>query len=384
MHIVHCAPAFSPLTQTFIYGFVTGLQARGVQTSVLTWRRTNEDARPFDAVHMLPRPSRAERAWIRLAALVGHRRLSGLLTRRTRFERAVHAALKDLQPGCIHAHFGTTGVWLHRACADAQVPLVVTFRGKDASAKLRKTYWRRIYGKLGRHCAAVTTVSQDLADRLQPLLPADTPCQVVHAGKDTAAIPFRAPPPPGGRLLSVGRLSPKKGHDIAIRALAAIRGAGVDARLAIIGGGRQAEQLRRLSEQLGVAPYVELQGALPHDQVLEAYQHADLLIAANRTAENGDTEGVPNVLKEAQLSGLPVVTTRHGGIPWVVPPEHAAELVPEDDVDGIARQALALLRLDQTGLEQRARRARAHVCEHFGAEAEIEAYTKLYRRHCDL
>ena len=378
MHVRHCVPAFSHLTQPFIYNLVTRSPRYGTPTSVMAWERLNPESRPFEHVHLIPRPGNGERIWNHLAAAA----YPAIDLPRSRFERHVRATLARLRPDCVHAQFGSVAAWIHRACADLDIPLIVTFRGKDASAKLRKSYWWRTYREVARNAAAVAAVSEDLAAHLQPLLPEGTACQLIYTGIDTEAIPFREPQAPRGRLLSIGRLVDKKGHGDAIRALAAVRRAGLEARLTLIGEGDEGDEaaaLRQLIDELALGPHVDLLGALPHEQVLEAYQEADLFIAANRTGAQGDREGIPNVLKEAQLSGVPVVATRHGGIPSAIPAAFRDELVEEGDHEALARRIQALLGQGREELAARAARHREHVRAHFSLEAEIRAYQRLYR-----
>lgn len=380
MHVLHCVPAFSPLTQTFIYNLVSRLPRYGTLSSVMAWERTNPEARPFEPFHRIPRPSNNERIWCHLAATTR----PWIALPHTPFERQVRRTLAQIRPDCVHAQFGSVAAWIHRACAEQGVPLIVTFRGKDASEKLHKGYWERTYQALAQNAAAITAVSEDLAKGLQSLLPESANCQVIFSGVNPNAIPFQEPAPPQGRLLSVGRLVEKKGHDDAIRALARVRQMGVDAHLVIIGEGHAEERaaLCQLSEEQGVAPYVELRGARPHEEVLAAYRQADLLIAACRTGQTGDREGVPNVLKEAQLSGLPVVATRHGGIPSAIPPRFRGELVAEGDAAGLAERIRRLLGQPREQLYERALSHRDYICTHFSTEAEIEAYQRLYHRCC--
>lgn len=380
MHILHCVPAFSHLTQTFTYNLITRLPHHGTPTSVMAWERVNQESRPFEHVHLIPRPGNGERMWSHIAAAT----CSAVDLPRSRFERQVRTTLAQLRPNCVHAQFGSVAAWIYRACADLDVPLIVTFRGKDASAKLRKSYWWRTYRELARNAAVVTAVSEDLAEYLQPILPEGTQCQVIYSGIDIAANSFRKPSEPQGRLLSVGRLVSKKGHDDAIRALAMVRAAGVKAHLSIIGDGREEDKskLLQLIDELGLRQHVTLRGALPHEQVQDAYREADLLIAANRTGEDGDREGVPNVLKEAQLSGLLVVATRHGGNPSAIPAEFRDELVDEGDHAAIARRIQEMLGQNREQLAARAARQHEHIRANFSIEAEIGAYQRLYRRSC--
>lgn len=380
MHVLHCVPAFSHLTQTFTYNLITRLPMYGTPTSVIAWQRVNPESRPFEHFHLMPRPTNSDRLWNHLAASTA----PIIELPRSRFERQLSDILTQLRPDCVHAQFGSVAAWIYRVCAELGIPLIVTFRGKDASEKLRKPHWWRTYRQIARNAAALTAVSEDLADHLRAKLPEATDCYVIYSGINTEAIPFREPREAQGRLLSVGRLVSKKGHDDAIRALAAVRREGVEAKLTIIGDGHKDEEaaLRKLIDDLELNHDVKLTGSLPHDQVLEAYRQADLLIAANRTGESGDREGVPNVLKEALLCGLPVVATRHGGIPSAIPEEFQDELIEEGDHEALASRIINLLREDRAQLLTRATRYREHILAHFSIEAEIRAYQRLYQLCC--
>jgi colanic acid/amylovoran biosynthesis glycosyltransferase len=89
--------------------------------------------------------------------------------------------------------------------------------------------------------------------------------------------------------------------------------------------------------------HIQLSGAVPHDQVRTACAHAHLFILPSVTARNGDQEGQALVLQEAQASGLPVLATRHDGIPEGVLDGQSGFLVPERDVDALAERLSFLL-----------------------------------------
>jgi glycosyltransferase involved in cell wall biosynthesis len=138
-----------------------------------------------------------------------------------------------------------------------------------------------------------------------------------------------APPPPrpaGGdgndpavpvRLLSVGRAVAKKGYDDLLAALSLLPPA-THWRLVHIGGGMLGAALRRRAEALGVADRIEWRGALPQPEVLAAYRQADLFVLASKVTSDGDRDGLPNVLIEAQSQGLACIATDVSGIPELI------------------------------------------------------------------
>jgi len=101
--------------------------------------------------------------------------------------------------------------------------------------------------------------------------------------------------------------------------------------------------LRTQVESLGLTQSVRFLGSLDADGVARAMRSAHVLIAPSVTAESGDKEGVPNVIKEAMATGLPVLSTRHGGIPELVEDGLSGFLVDEHDVEGLSRRLTQLI-----------------------------------------
>lgn len=132
------------------------------------------------------------------------------------------------------------------------------------------------------------------------------------------------------RLLCSRHLEPVYGVEVVVRAVADARRRGADLRLMVAGSGGERERLEALAEELAPGTITFL-GAVPHASVLEALQESDLVV-------NGSfSDNFPVALAEAHAHGLPVVSTRAGGIPWVVEDECTGLLVDLGDVAGMSR-----------------------------------------------
>src|SRR5437868_13294812 len=138
------------------------------------------------------------------------------------------------------------------------------------------------------------------------------------------------------RLLTVARLVEKKGVDDALRAVAAVRFRHPGLRYDVVGDGPLRGGLEALAGELGLGDAVIFHGARYADAVREMMDAANVFVLASRTAGDGDEEGTPNVLLEAQACGLPILSTTHSGIPEVVDPQ-AGVLVAEGDPAALAR-----------------------------------------------
>jgi glycosyltransferase involved in cell wall biosynthesis len=124
-----------------------------------------------------------------------------------------------------------------------------------------------------------------------------------------------------------------------------------NATLTIIGKGPLEDYLKSLAKQLHLGDSFRLLNHLPKDKVYEQLTNADLFCAASLEAANGDVEGIPNTLKEAMATGVPVISTYHAGIPELITHNRDGVLVPENNADELA-SALEFM-LTNRGLWQR-------------------------------
>jgi colanic acid/amylovoran biosynthesis glycosyltransferase len=137
------------------------------------------------------------------------------------------------------------------------------------------------------------------------------------------------------RLLSVARMNEKKGLRYAIEAVARLRNSGKDVHYTIIGEGPLRSALEQQIAEHGIGACVSMPGMKPHAQVLSEIHNSHIMLAPSITAANGDHEGIPNALKEAMATGMPVLSTWHSGIPELVSDQKSGFLVPEKDVDSL-------------------------------------------------
>lgn len=137
------------------------------------------------------------------------------------------------------------------------------------------------------------------------------------------------------RLISVGRAVEKKGFDILLAALARLPN-DLYWRFTHIGGGPLLPALQAQAEKLGIADRVIWQGAQAQDEVIAAYREADIFALACRRDRQGDMDGLPNVLMEAQSQALPCATSAISAIPELVIDGETGLLVPPDDADALA------------------------------------------------
>jgi colanic acid/amylovoran biosynthesis glycosyltransferase len=181
------------------------------------------------------------------------------------------------------------------------------------------------------------------------------------------------------RLLTVARLVPKKGLEYAIRAVAALAAKNYEIRYEIAGEGRERDTLKQLIAELRLDGIVTLLGAQDGEAVTRLMDCADVFVLPSVTGDDGDQEGTPVALMEAQAVGLPVVSTRHGGIPEVVLHEKTGLLVPERDVDALVGAIEFLIQHDDQR-DEFGRAGATHIREHYDLERVNNDLVELYTR----
>jgi glycosyltransferase involved in cell wall biosynthesis len=170
-------------------------------------------------------------------------------------------------------------------------------------------------------------------------------------------------------ILSVGRLVEKKGTDVLLAALAQLP-RDLQWRLVHVGGGPLKAKLERQARELGIEERVHWRGARTQTEVLAEYRGADLFALASRVARDGDRDGLPNVLAEAQSQGVACVATRVSGIPELVEHGSTGVLVDPEAPAELAR-ALAALIADPAKRRALGEAGRARVRERFGLRENI-------------
>ena len=290
------------------------------------------------------------------------------------YGRRVTAAYVNLFRGradAVLAEFGPTGVAVMDACRQLDLPLFVHFHGFDISVRSVLEQYGAAYTAMFRRAAGLIVVSHAMRRKLIEMgAPPErvhyNPCGVDCESFDGAS-PSEAPP----HVLAVGRFVEKKGPQLTLAAFAEVLRQYPEARLRMIGDGPLLVECQRLSRRLSIDHAVTLLGRRPHQAIAEEMRRARLFVQHSIEAASGDSEGTPVSILEAGASGLPVVSTRHGGIPDVVLDEETGMLVEEGDIEGMARRMLRLLR-DPALAARLGGEARRRVRAHFSASLSIE------------
>jgi glycosyltransferase involved in cell wall biosynthesis len=183
------------------------------------------------------------------------------------------------------------------------------------------------------------------------------------------------------RVLGVGRLIPKKGFDILVRACAILHQQRVPFEAVIVAeGGEHEKEIRRLITVNGLEKNVLLPGPMSQSQLFDEYRKASAFCLPCRVLENGDRDGIPNVLMEAMAVGVPVVSTPISGIPELIHDGVNGLMVPSEDARALADAFLSLIH-DSRLSENLSRNAQETIESRFNGD-KLAAHMASLLREC--
>jgi glycosyltransferase involved in cell wall biosynthesis len=391
LRVAFVLKGYPRLSETFIAQEIAALEKRGLDVLVVSLRRPTDAA-----LHPVHREIKAQVLYLpeyllleplRVLRSCFHKNFFDVLkvwwkdflrdptpNRIRRFGQAlVLAAEAPRDITRLHAHFLHTPASVTRYAA---ILLGVPWSGSAHAKDIWTTPEWEKREKLA-DCEWLVTCNAESQRHLAALAPAGK-VELVYHGIDLARFP---PPPAQGRrgpftVLSVSRLVEKKGVDVLLDALARLP-AQLDWRFVHVGGGPLAGTMKRRAQALGIAERVTWRGAMTQQQVLAEYRAADVFALASRVARDGDRDGLPNVLAEAQSQGVACVATRMAAIAELVRDGITGLLVAENDVAALAAAIEALL-ADPARRRALGAAGQARVRAEFGLERNLDRLAEKF------
>ncbi|MBN1416363.1 MAG: glycosyltransferase [Bacteroidales bacterium] len=178
-------------------------------------------------------------------------------------------------------------------------------------------------------------------------------------------------------IVSIGRLVEKKGFEYGIRAIAKLIKLGYKLSYMIIGDGELRINLEQLARKLGIEANIHFTGWQTQEQILKILEGAHIMIAPSITAANGEEEGLPVVLMEALAVGLPVISTKHAGIPELIENGKNGFLIPERDSDALAEK-ISILYDNQKLRNEFSYKGRIKIEQDFDVEKLNDQIVKIF------
>jgi phosphatidylinositol alpha-1,6-mannosyltransferase len=334
-----------PPRQGGIQSYVHELARRQPADSIVVYASDHEGSARFDAQQPFP--------------VIRHP--TGLLVPTPAARRRTVAALGE---------YGATTVWFGASAPLGLLAPALRHAGAQrivASTHGHEAGWamlpaaRQTLRAIGRNCDVVTYITRYTRDRMASALGSHPVLRQLAPGVDVET--FR-PDIDGARvranyalsdrplIVCVSRLVKRKGQDLLIEALPAVRKAVPDAALLLVGAGPYEQGLRALAREQRVAEHVVFAGGVPYRDLPEHFRAGDVFAMPCRTRRRGlDVEGLGMVYLEASAAGLPVVAGDSGGAPEAVREGETGYVVGGRDRDALIARLVALL--DDAALRER-------------------------------
>lgn len=315
--VLHFARRWLPASEGFVYDLVRNLERPGVV--VTTEPLENVDRFPLADVHSLAWTSRFG---------------SGTAARRVRAAALMTLALRR-HVVVVHAHHGYGLHELLGTVRRRRLPFVLSLHGDDVTGLVDRypDYYRPAVDLV----TTVVVPSHFLVEYVTAAGFNAERVRVIPSGIDTSFFSPTPLPPGPPHVLFVGRFVAKKGLDVLAAAWPAVAAAVPEARLRLFGFG----ELEPLARSIPGNTDVVLSPT--RAAVRDAMRQARVVVSPSRTAPGDAVESLLVVNVEAQASGRPVVTTRHGAIPEYVRDDETALVVSEGDADALAAALITVL-----------------------------------------
>ncbi len=379
------------LSETFIAQELRALEARGHRFDIWSLRHPYDDRihpiheeitagrqylpeylyqEPLRVIRALIAMGRRRRFWRTARIWLGDLWRDPTANRVRRFgQAAVLAAELPAGTRFLYAHF------LHTPASVARYTALMRDIGWGFSAHAKDIWTTPDWEKREKiaECSFGITCTGSGAEHLAALDPTGSKISLVYHGLDLS----RLPPPPdirphGSRftLLSVGRLVAKKGYGDLLEALTLLP-PDLDWRFVHIGGGELARGLETRANRLGLGERIEWRGKRAQAEVIAAMRSADLFVLPSKIADDGDRDGLPNVLMEAASQKLPMISTAISAIPEFIDDGVHGLLVAPGAPRALA-EAIVALAGDPPRRAAMAEAAYERLRAHFGMDAGLE------------
>lgn len=372
----YCSTFLKP-EMLHLYRQVTSF--RRVDTFVMTKKIEQATRFPFHDIERIPRPHRNffRHGWMKFV----ERRPP--LIYRGEYQQLI-SILERRGADMMHIYFGHTGVHLLPFIREWNKPCVVSFHGADVARNQQVDNYPGKLRVLFDSVRIVLARSQSLANRLVRFGCPPEKIRINRTGIPLNEFVFTSREFPRNgrwRVLQACRLIDKKGVGSAIRAFAVFAQKFPEAEFFIAGKGPLQPDLELIAQRCGVAGRVHFCGFLGQRDLCTLYARSHIFIHPSETPPDENQEGIPNSLLEAMATGLPVIATRHGGIPEAVTENRNGFLNEERDSEGLG-QSMITLAGSPAIYGQFGRAARAAVADSFDQDSTTCALENVYEEVC--
>jgi len=268
---------------------------------------------------------------------------------RRRKKKRLRELISQIQPKVIHLHYGTdAGIYL-KTLNGLDIPKVVSFYGYECSGFPRRFFGygkKYLQSRVYRYADKVLAMSPEMKNDILSTGCQEEKIHVHYHGSDVKRFKrdheYKQNKPV--KFLIISGLVPNKGHMFLLQAFRKAYRKNKNITLTIVGDGPLKSMIYGYVSQNGLNDFVSMPGFVTYgsDEHLKTLDAHDVFIHPCVTDVNGDKEGIPGAIVEAMAAGLPVISTYHGGIPYIIESEKTGLLVNEHDVNALSETILTL------------------------------------------
>jgi len=350
--VMHNLYSWLPQTMTWLYEMLSYGEERELEHLIVSETKQNLDQFPMPAVFSAQAKTKINKIFQKILRTSGFRMHEPLLKEKILTEK----------PNILHSHFGNYGYYNHQLAKKYDLKHLVTFYGVDVNMLPKSLLWRKNYRQMFKQVDLVLCEGPFMAQAIEKLGCPKSKLQIQRIGINLKKIRFaKRVFKKGERLkfLIVGTFREKKGIPFALEALGKLKADYPDFEVTIVGDATnlkrdQSEKklINQVIENYGLKNQVTMTGFIPYQQMIELSYNHHIFLSPSVTATDGDTEGgAPVTIIEMAASGMPVISTTHCDIPFVLGEKNRKLLSRERDSESLKNNILQLFSLDLEALE---------------------------------
>jgi colanic acid/amylovoran biosynthesis glycosyltransferase len=292
---------------------------------------------------------------------------------------ALVAYLKSNKIDVVFTEYGTVGSMVTQACKIANVPLVIHFHGADAFHQKTINDYLPYYKKAFDYASGIIAVSLDMVEQLVKLGAPRHKISFISCGVDV--VKFDSVHLTNqNNFISVGRFVEKKSPLSVIKAFSLVANKLPNCKLFMVGNGPLFKQSQALIQALNLGNKITLTGIVNQQEIKKLLENSKCYIQHSVTAKDGDKEGTPVSILEAAASGLPIVSTKHGGINQAVIDGVTGFLVNEYAIDEMANKMIKIALTPQQTLIDMGKAGRNHSIKNYSIDKQIQKLNAVIMR----
>ena len=283
--------------------------------------------------------------------------------------------LQEHQIDVVLAEYGTAGSFITPICKNLDIPLLVHFHGFDASREDILNTFKKGYQLMFSYATKIIVVSHAMKQALVGQGCPETKLLINTYGPHSGYLNIK-PNLESNYIISVGRHTYKKAPYLTILAFQKVLERHPNLKLKMIGDGELFDVSKNLVKSLGLENDIILLGGLERKEIIKHLQSSFLFVQHSLVALNGDSEGTPVGIIEAMAAGLPVVSTRHAGIPDVVIENKTGLLVDENNIEEMASYMLKLVE-NRDLAESMGQKGKIRIENYFTLDKHLQTINQL-------